>query len=47
MGIGANTLAFSLVNELLLKPMPMRDPRNLFLLDKNREKQVRPDADFD
>jgi len=46
-GIGANTLVFGLVNELLLKPLPVRDPGNLYLLEKNREKQVRPDADFD
>src|SRR5436190_1498110 len=46
-GIGANTLVFSLVNELLLKPMPVRNPQNLYLVEKNREKQVRPDADFE
>jgi len=46
-GIGSNTLVFSLVNELLLKPLPVRDPGNLYLLEKNREKQVRPDVDFE
>ena len=46
-GIGSNTLVFSLVNELLLKPLAVRDPGNLYLLEKNREKQVRPDVDFE
>src|SRR5258708_4265344 len=46
-GIGSNTLVFSLVNELLLKPLPVRNPANLYLLEKNREKQVRPDVDFE
>jgi len=46
-GIGSNTLVFSLVNELLLKPLAVRDPGNLYLLEKNCEKQVRPDVDFE
>ncbi|HLK62588.1 MAG TPA: ABC transporter permease [Bryobacteraceae bacterium] len=33
-GIGANTLVFSLVNELLLKPLPVRDPGNLYLVSR-------------
>lgn len=45
-GIGANTLIFSFVNVLLLKPLPIRDPANLFLLEKMRAKQVRPDTWF-
>ena len=45
-GLGANTLVFSLVNELLLKPLPVRNPENLFLLERNRELQVRPDTFF-
>ncbi len=34
-GIGANTVIFSFVNSLLLKPLPVRNPGNLFLLEKN------------
>ena len=41
-GIGANTLVFSLVNELLLKNLPVRDPQNLYLLQGMEVKQVRP-----
>jgi predicted permease len=46
LGIGSNTLVFSLVNELLLKPLPVRDPDNLYLLEANRRVQVRPDTMF-
>ena len=45
-GLGANTLVFSLVNELLLKALPVRNPDNLYLLERNRVKQVRPDTFF-
>lgn len=45
-GIGANVLIFSFVNALLLKPLPVRDPQSLFLLEKRHEKQVRPDTSF-
>ncbi len=45
-GIGANTLIFSFVNALLLKPLPIRSPETLLLLEKTRKKQVRPDTSF-
>jgi len=45
-GIGANTLIFSFINSLLLKPLPVRNPQSLFLLEKDRERQVKPDTGF-
>ena len=46
LGIGADTLVFSLVNELILKPLPVRNPGNLFLAETLSEHQVRPDTNF-
>ena len=34
LAIGSNTVVFSLLNELLLKPLPVRDPDNLYLLEQ-------------
>jgi len=45
-GVGANTLIFSCVNTLLLKRLPVRGPENLYLLEKMRVRQARPDVDF-
>ncbi len=45
-GIGTNTTIFSFVDALLLKPLPVRDPQSLVLLEKIRVKQVRPDTEF-
>ena len=33
LGIGANTALFSILNSLILKPLPVRDPHQLALLD--------------
>ena len=45
-GIGANTLVFSLVNELLMKPLPVRDPQNLYLLERISPDDIRPGTFF-
>ena len=44
--IGANTVIFSFANALLLKSLPVRNPENLYLLQKMHPKQVRPDTSF-
>ena len=36
LGIGANTTVFSLVNELLIRDMPVRDPHRLFTIVQGR-----------
>ncbi|MGI9071955.1 MAG: ABC transporter permease [Bryobacteraceae bacterium] len=46
LGIGANTVIFSFVNALLLKRLPVHAPENLYLVQKMRVKQVRPDTSF-
>lgn len=45
-GLGANVLIFGFVNALLLKPLPVRRPENLWLLEGNRDQQVRPNLAF-
>lgn len=45
-GIGASTVIFGLVNSLILRSLPVKHPNNLFLIEKNRKQQVRPDTDF-
>jgi predicted permease len=45
-GIGSNTVIFSFVNSLLLKPLPVRNPANLYLVQQQRERQVRPETGF-
>ncbi len=46
LGIGANTLLFSFVDGILLKSLAVRDPANLFQIEKNRPRQNRPDPTF-
>jgi predicted permease len=46
LGIGSATLVFGLVNELLLKPLPVRDPGNLYLVERKMPRSVRPDTGF-
>ncbi len=46
LGIGSNTTIFSFVNSLLLRSLPVRSPENLYLLQKMRTRQVRPDTSF-
>jgi hypothetical protein len=46
LGIGANAVIFSIIHSLVLKPLPVSDPQNLFSLEKNRRQQVRPDTEF-
>lgn len=45
-GIGSNTVLFSFVDSLLLKPLPVRNPENLYLLQQMRKQQVRSETSF-
>lgn len=46
MGIGANILIFGFIDTLLLKPLPVRNPENLWVLQSIHTKQVEPNLDF-
>ena len=45
-GIGANVLIFGLIDVLLLKPLPVRQPENLWMLESVHSRQVQPSLDF-
>ncbi len=45
-GIGANILIFGFIDTLLLKPLPVRNPENLWMLESNHPKQVEPSNEF-
>ena len=45
-GIGANILIFGFIDTLLLKPLPVRDPEHLWMLESIHPKQLQPSTDF-
>ncbi len=45
-GIGANILIFGFIDTLLLKPLPVKNPRSLWVLESVRQKQIQPTLDF-
>jgi predicted permease len=45
-GIGANILIFGFIDTLLLKPLPVRNPANLWMLESNHRRQIDPNLDF-
>ncbi len=45
-GIGANVLIFGFIDTLLLKPLPVRDPENLWILQSSHRERPNPILDF-
>jgi hypothetical protein len=46
LGIGANTAIFSVLDTLLLKLLPVKDPRQIVMLSWPAKNQTRPDDSF-
>jgi predicted permease len=46
LGIGANTAIFSVLDALLLKLLPVKDPRQIVMLSWTAKDQTRPDDSF-
>lgn len=46
LGIGANTAIFSVLDALLLKLLPVKDPRQIVMLSWSAKNQTRPDESF-
>ncbi len=46
LGIGANTAIFTVLDALLLKLLPVKDPRQIVMLYWTAKDQVRPDDSF-
>ena len=40
LGIGANTTVFTLINSILLKPLPVEDPETLILLENISDRGI-------
>ena len=47
LGIGANTAIFSVINAVVLRPLPYRDPARLFTVLHDRSNPVAPANYFD